>query len=113
MTNLPEKIQPNPDNSITLTNATLNSLIDYLKEREKVHYPDLHTDGNCVCGGLIPTGIHSKDRCRDNSYTPETPQDKWQPVSCGCTIETPHSHLVVGQSCACEKGNPLTNLKDQ
>ena len=26
---------------------------------------------------------------------------------CGCTISTPHSHLVVGQSCECEKGNPL------
>lgn len=23
---------------------------------------------------------------------------------CGCTIRTPHSHLVYGQSCECEQG---------
>lgn len=23
---------------------------------------------------------------------------------CGCSIKTPHSHLVVGQSCECERG---------
>ena len=27
---------------------------------------------------------------------------------CGCSIKTPHSHLVYGQSCECEKGDQLS-----
>ncbi len=27
---------------------------------------------------------------------------------CGCTEKTPHSHLVVGKSCECEKGDQLS-----
>ena len=26
--------------------------------------------------------------------------------SCGCTIQEPHSHLVFGSSCDCERGFP-------
>ena len=28
---------------------------------------------------------------------------------CGCTIPYPHSHLVAGHNCPCEKGNSLTS----
>lgn len=27
---------------------------------------------------------------------------------CGCTIKTPHSHFIFGQSCECEKGDQLS-----
>lgn len=34
-----------------------------------------------------------------NKYTPTINK-------CSCTIEYPHSHLVAGYQCECEKGSP-------
>ena len=33
--------------------------------------------------------------------------DHYTPTSnrCGCTIQYPHSHLVAGHTCECEKGS--------
>ena len=32
---------------------------------------------------------------------------------CGCTIKIPHSHLVVGQSCECEKGETKLEIYER
>lgn len=31
---------------------------------------------------------------------------------CGCVIEIPHSHLVIGYECPCEKGIPEETLTE-
>lgn len=46
----------------------------------------------------------------DTTYTwVKKDSPRWM-CACGCSNEYPHSHLVAGLSCECEKGNP--NLKN-
>lgn len=33
-------------------------------------------------------------------------------TQCGCTIKTPHSHLVAGHNCECEKGELGISLSE-
>lgn len=51
-----------------------------------------------------------KDKDLDTMYEKNilSGSDNWK-WACGCSITVPHSHLIAGYQCECEKGRPKQN----
>lgn len=97
--------------NIATPKEVLEVIIDSLKPIESEKKEELCTK----CNGDDITKLYC-GRCKGSGKEPEehrsycndavpTPQE--EKCKCGCTNKYPHSHLVYGQSCECEKGKPL------
>ena len=87
------------------THKTVLKIIDYLCEKH-----------NSNIQGTYQPPIGSTGDVNSQTNTTNTVSFKGGvPARCGCTMTYPHSHLVTGHECDCEKGvpeNPKTPVKE-